>query len=145
MDVRSDARLHQHQRGLPHVNTTARRGLTHVLPPLLWAGLIFALSSRTGEELPLPRFFPHTDKVAHLAFYAVLGALLFRSGRDQWLTKPVLGWVLFCCLLGSGYGVTDEWHQSFVADRSPSVIDWLVDSVGVVAGVAGWFFMESRR
>ena len=127
------------------MNATARRGLTHVLPPVLWAGLIFFLSSRPAGDLPLPTLFPHTDKIVHLLVYALLGALLVRSGRDEWIAKPPWSWVIFCWLTASAYGASDEWHQSFVNERTASLADWLMDTVGVAFGVVGWLFIKHRR
>ena len=34
-----------------------------------------------------------------------------------------------------GFACTDEYHQSFVADRGPSVRDVGIDSIGVTAGI----------
>lgn len=36
------------------------------------------------------------------------------------------------------FGIADELHQAFVPGRDPSVLDWLVDAAGAVAGVAFW-------
>lgn len=36
--------------------------------------------------------------------------------------------ILFCSL----YGISDEWHQSFVVGRSSDVLDWLADTSGAV-------------
>jgi len=37
-------------------------------------------------------------------------------------------------LVGAAYGALDEWHQSLVPGRDPSVGDWVADAVGVVLG-----------
>jgi VanZ family protein len=37
--------------------------------------------------------------------------------------------------IASAYGVTDEWHQSFVAGRSADVLDWYSDSIGAALGL----------
>ena len=37
-------------------------------------------------------------------------------------------------LLAVGYGVTDEWHQSFVPGRTPELRDLLADAVGSTFG-----------
>jgi VanZ family protein len=37
-------------------------------------------------------------------------------------------------LAGSLYGVTDEWHQSFVPGRTPAADDLVADAVGSLAG-----------
>ena len=48
-----------------------------------------------------------------------------------------------CCLLGSLYGASDEWHQLLVPDRACSVADWVFDSAGTVAGVV-WRPLRER-
>jgi VanZ family protein len=32
------------------------------------------------------------------------------------------------------YAASDEFHQGFVADRGPSIVDVMIDSAGVMAG-----------
>lgn len=38
------------------------------------------------------------------------------------------------------YGVSDEWHQSFVGGRSAEVADVVADFAGSVIG--SWFFLH---
>ncbi len=95
------------------------------LPVVLWAALIFALSSISGLGTGLGTWDVVLRKLAHAAEYAVLGALLFRALRREPLA----------ILAGSAYAVTDEVHQAFVSGRHGSPVDWLIDTVGVVAGV----------
>ncbi|HEV7591090.1 MAG TPA: VanZ family protein, partial [Longimicrobium sp.] len=40
--------------------------------------------------------------------------------------------------LGSLYGVSDELHQLLVRNRSSDPVDWMADTLGVLAGVALW-------
>lgn len=69
------------------------------------------------------------DKVAHLGLYLVLGGAL------AWARRQRAGGAIFhFLLLGMGYGALDEWHQSFVPGRDPSLGDWVADSVGVILG-----------
>jgi VanZ family protein len=44
--------------------------------------------------------------------------------------------VLFCSL----YGMTDEYHQSFIEGRNSGVADWLADTLGavIVAAIMGY-------
>lgn len=97
-----------------------------------WLGLpayclfIYWLSAQ--EKLPTPDIFTFQDKILHFGAYfimAVFAWLAFRHWRvsSRWLAWTV---VLFCSL----YGASDEFHQSFVPGRSPSVLDWLADSSG---------------
>jgi VanZ family protein len=95
------------------------------VPVLLWAGLIFVLSSIPDLATGLGTLDLVLRKVGHFLEYAVLGALLFRAvGRE-----PV------ALLLGSLYAATDEIHQAFVPGRLGSPLDWLIDTAGAAAGV----------
>jgi VanZ family protein len=38
-------------------------------------------------------------------------------------------------IVSAFYGVTDEYHQSFVAGRTSSAIDWIADAAGAAAAV----------
>ena len=101
------------------------RLLIHWLPVALWAGLIFALSSIPDLGTGLGGWDLALRKIAHALEYAVLGLLLLRAVRRE----------AAAAVLGIGYAVTDEIHQTFVAGRQGSARDVLVDAVGVLAGV----------
>ena len=95
------------------------------LPVVVWAGLIFGLSSIPDLGTGLGGWDLALRKIAHAAEYAVLGALLFRA----------LGRELTAVAIGIAYAVTDEVHQAFVPGRQGAVLDVLVDAVGVLVGV----------
>lgn len=68
-------------------------------------------------------------KLGHFTEYAVLSWLWFRTlqtGDKKWSTRSAL----LAFLLSSLYAATDEFHQSFVPSRGPSMIDVGIDSVG---------------
>jgi VanZ family protein len=111
------------------VEDVGRRRLAW-LAVLLYAGLIFALSSRTAAELP-PGPFPHVDKLVHFVEYAVLGALVAVAlgGRLS------AGWIAVALVLCAGYGASDEWHQRFVPGRDASIFDLVADTLGAAAGI----------
>jgi VanZ family protein len=116
-------------------------------PALLWAVALFVLSSLPPVLPPedKPRLFIlPTDKLAHIAAYALLsGLILFALRRAHNTRLPKA--VLLAILLTSGYGATDEWHQSFVPDRYAGMDDWVADATGAaLAGIAGYIY-ESRR
>ncbi len=98
-----------------------------------YCGLIFWLSAQ--ETLPVPSVFNFQDKVLHAGAYGVMGVFSIRALRHLRLSRPYLALlsILFCSL----YGLSDEWHQSFVPGRSVSIWDWLADSVG--GAMAVWF------
>ena len=101
-------------------------------PVLLVMGLIFYLSS-----LPDPGGPPGgiSDKTAHFLIYGVLGAAMIRAlarGRSAAMTLPA---ILAAIALTTLYGVTDEFHQSFVPPRTPDILDIAADAAGACAGV----------
>ncbi|BAZ93184.1 uncharacterized protein FOKN1_0782 [Thiohalobacter thiocyanaticus] len=99
---------------------------------LVWMGVLYLLSDQPAIDAPM--LFPGQDKLFHAIVYAVLGGLylaLFRPGpagyaaQARWLA---LGLAVL-------YGISDEWHQSFVPGREPDVLDVLADGVGAAVGV----------
>ena len=97
-------------------------------PVVLWAALIFRLSSVTDLGTGLGTWDLVLRKIAHAGEYAVLGALLLRALRDE---LPALS-------LGIAYAVSDEVHQHFVEGRVGAPLDVLIDSAGVAIGVVLW-------
>ena len=97
-------------------------------PVVLWAALIFTLSSVPDLGTGLGTWDLVLRKIAHAGEYAVLGALLLRALRDE---LPALA-------LGIAYAVSDEVHQHFVEGRVGAPLDVLIDSVGVAIGVFLW-------
>lgn len=74
----------------------------------------------------------YVRKAAHMTEYAVLAILLpvtLSMYGVSWKTLVWLG-----PLLSILYACTDEYHQTFVPDRSGSPRDVLIDSVGILAG-----------
>jgi VanZ family protein len=94
-------------------------------PVVLWAAIIFTLSSIPDLGTGLGTWDTALRKLAHTAEYAILGALFFRAVRNA----PA------AVLLASAYAVTDEVHQAFVAGRHGSPLDWVIDSAGALLGV----------
>ena len=97
------------------------------LPAVAWGAIIFVVSSR--PRLPVA-LVSNTDKLAHFAVYAVLGALLARGQVASGISVRV------AAALGLLYAASDEWHQSFVPGRSADPADWVADALGVLAGLA---------
>jgi VanZ family protein len=96
------------------------------VPVVLWAAVIFTLSSIPDLGTGLGTWDIVLRKLAHTAEYAILGGLLFRAVRNA----PA------AVLLASTYAVTDELHQTFVAGRHGAPLDWVIDSAGAILGVA---------
>jgi VanZ family protein len=112
---------------------TDSRALTHWLPVVVWAALIFALSSipHLGTDLGIWDLI--LRKCAHMTEYAILAFLLARAvGREG----PAL-------VAGVLYAISDEVHQSFVSGRHASPIDVAIDTVGVFLGLLAWRRLSS--
>lgn len=107
------------------------------IPSLIWAAVIFRLSSIPGADLPPTGF----DWLAHIIVYLILSALIFIAVRPD--TNPTTA-VCLAILLASAYGVTDEIHQSFVPNRTPDIADWGFDTIG--AAIGAWLsrLMETK-
>ena len=103
------------------------------MPVVLYMAGIFVASSLPNP--PVPSNVP--DISLHEAAYFGLAMLLIRAlagGRWQGVTTGVLvaAWTIAVV-----YGVTDEWHQSFVPNRHPEWRDLRADAIGAFAAVAG--------
>jgi VanZ family protein len=101
------------------------------IAPFIVMAVIFGFSSRSQlPDLDGGRDFQNV--VGHFVVYAALGAtltLLFRS----------LGWsarraLLFAIVISTLYGVSDEFHQSFVPNRNVDAKDVLDDFLGATSG-----------
>jgi len=119
-------------------------------PLILWIGVIFIASSNTGSMSNTSRFirplleflFPGTPeeilvvyhgyirKFAHFAEYfglAFFASRAFFGSSKEWLRKF---WFIFALVLIVLVATADETNQSFLASRTSSVYDVLLDSSG---------------
>jgi VanZ family protein len=105
-----------------------------VYTPLViyWLILLGATSFPTNS---IPSFGV-SDKLLHLGAYFGLGILLnltFVFQNKYSFFKKQSAW--YTILIGSLYGVLDEFHQHFVPGRSMEFLDFLADFVGLVLAV----------
>ena len=107
-------------------------------PALVWALVIFLLSHQPSGAFPsVP--LPGLDKIAHAVAYGVL-ALLLAFGAGFPVRAPSWSWVVAV----AAYGVSDEWHQTFVPGRSWETWDLLADAGGSLLALA-WARRYSAR
>jgi len=97
---------------------------------LLYCLFIYWLSDH--PSLPAPEWFKHQDKLHHAGAYFMMAVLTWRSLRHMFQSPIILALLSlgFCSL----YGLSDEWHQSFVDGRTADISDWAADTLG--AGLA---------
>lgn len=132
------------------------------LPLLFWMGLIFSAStgefsaSNTSlivrplllwlfpdiseERIALAHFL--VRKAAHFTEYAVLGLLMARAFTSSSHATLRHRWFAVSLLLIAVYALTDEFHQSFVASRTASVFDSMIDTAG---GLTALLLYRRRR
>ncbi len=83
---------------------------------------------------------------AHVGEYAVLALLMWRALRwgitVSMRTPTLCGVVLLACAL---FAASDEFHQTFVKSRTPSVRDVLLDVTGASLGLLIAASFASRR
>jgi len=99
---------------------------------LLWMGVLFWLSSQPGIDVPM--LFPGQDKVFHAGVYGILGIFVLgamRPGAAGYAGKQILTSIVIASL----YGISDEFHQSFVPGRTPDVLDWVADTTGALLAI----------
>lgn len=89
-------------------------------------------------------------RAAHAVEFALLGWLCSRStvltitGITKFTDKRRFAVAVFLgCLLSMAFGVSDEWHQSFVAGRTLQSVDLLLDSLGSTAGALIYLRLDS--
>jgi len=104
-------------------------------PVIIYAIIIFWGSSQKqpfGVDLGICGI----DSVLHAMEYAVLGLLLSRAiaGSTQKISVSALIFIAF--ILGTLYGLTDEFHQYFVPGRDCSALDLTFDAIGSFLGAA---------
>ena len=119
---------------------TKGRFVRFALPPLLWAAVLFTLSSFSLKGAPS---VSGSDKVVHFIVYGGLSFLCARAFRAYGagaITAALLGVVA-----ASLYGASDEFHQSFTPGRSPDVWDWVADTLGAAAAVGAWYALGRRK
>lgn len=68
-------------------------------------------------------------KAAHVMIFGLLALLFYRVFR-----RPTLWYAWLCTVL---LAVLDEWHQTFVPGRSPSVRDIVLDSAAALIILTG--------
>jgi VanZ family protein len=93
-----------------------------------YCAFMYWLSAQASLKPPIDFGILYQDKLYHAGAYFIMSLLAWRSFKHychQSFTLALVS-IAFCSL----YGVSDEWHQSFVAGRSSDAFDWLADTVG---------------
>jgi VanZ family protein len=122
----------------------ARRSRFLWSPVVAYMAFIFGLSSLSKT----PAFPSGVDKYLHALLYAGLGALVVRALTGGWRRPVTLVVVVLTVLMAASYGVSDEFHQSFVPHRNVEALDVVADATGAaIAAVAlyAWDIIRARH
>jgi VanZ family protein len=89
---------------------------------------IYWLSAHSTLKPPIDFNILYQDKLYHAGAYFMMGLLAWRALKHfiHGSIALTVASIAFC----SVYGISDEWHQSFVVGRSTDIFDWLADTVG---------------
>lgn len=135
------------------VGQVMKKFLVYWLPPIVWAALFFPLGNHYLSQPWIytvvmnvlhffwPRIAENTAgliyvlvrKSFHFVEYAVLFFLLYRAMRQRREPRWKLSWAAWAGILSVAYGLLDESLQRLVPGRNGSLIDWGVDTGGVLA------------
>jgi VanZ family protein len=110
---------------------------------IAYMAFIFGLSSISNT----PAFVSGIDKYLHATLYAGLGAVVAHALTGGFRRRLTLGIVAATIAIGAAYGISDEFHQSFVPMRSVEAMDVVADTVGAsIAAIAlyGWDIIRAR-
>ena len=143
------------------LSAAVRRFLSRYLPLVAWLAFISYASSGSFSASNTSRIigplvlwlFPNTSmetlatihfitrKVAHFTEYAILGFLAARAFRSS--PRPAISqrWFLISAALVVGFALLDEYHQSFVPNRTGTIYDSFIDMAG---GLTALIFVRKR-
>jgi VanZ family protein len=114
------------------------------LPAAAYMAFIYYLSSRSQFPVQAPDWFFFADKVVHTVLYAGLGFFVLRALIQGDPSRVTLGALILAAIITSLYGVSDEFHQSFVPGRTPDVYDWMTDTLGAFLACAYFYWRKTR-
>lgn len=109
--------------------------------------VIFLVSAQSSlPQMPEPWLDVLLKKTGHAIAYGLLAWLYLRAVRRD--REASDGLRLLSLLLAAAYGVSDEFHQSFVPGRVPRLSDVLVDGTGATLAMLlqrWWSRRPARR
>jgi VanZ family protein len=118
-------------------SSTTRHVAILWMPVMAYMVAIFVVSSIPNP--PVPTAVP--DDSLHQAAYFGLTLLIIRAlARGAWSGVTMLI-IIAAWTIAVAYGVSDEWHQSFVPNRHAELRDVGSDAIGALGAavvVAAW-------
>ena len=121
----------------PHLPSCYSRSSFWFIAFLFWGIILWLLSDGPAPVAAGPKL-PGLDKLLHFGYFfggaGLLSAALYLHNRK----RAALSWqrlVLTVVIVLATVGALDEWHQSWIPERSGNDPgDWLADVVGALTG-----------
>lgn len=111
-----------------------RSSLISQILTLLWAIVIFILSTMPGQQLPKIDWLMTPDKFGHAAVYGVLTVGVYYSFRPYLKSKMSSGWLSFG--IASIYGIAMEVVQyTFFPNRYFEIWDIVANIIGALGAL----------
>ena len=106
--------------------------LYYWLPPLIWMGIIFYMSSQKSIVITTNKATDFvTFKTLHIIEYAFLFFLLYRAFQSiKRLQGPLCE--IFAFFITIFYSISDELHQLSIPTRQGRLRDVFIDIVGMI-------------
>jgi hypothetical protein len=113
------------------------------LPVILWAVLIFRLSSGT---IPLASAVYWQDfavkKTGHVLLFGALSILIYRALRINKVERKKAA--IWAVVMSFFYGATDEFHQMFTQGREARVRDVFFDGAGATLVILAAYYLPAK-
>lgn len=114
-------------------------------PAILVAIILFILSSIPYPP-PIILNVSYEDLIMHAIVYSAFGFFVARALHNQTnYLRLKENLFLFTIIIGTLYGISDEFHQYFVPGRVTDILDVLADSVGTLIGFAIFNFWNKWK
>lgn len=104
------------------------------IPAIIWMLIIFYLSHQPAQNLEsvfpfFQNFFPFMKSFngGHFVAYFILAISFYWGLGRRYTNFRGKLFVVFLCIV---YGLTDEYHQSFIVGRHPDMADLRNDTIG---------------
>jgi VanZ family protein len=123
------------QRGAATLNTDMLKNKKLFIwsAAVIWMAVIFSLSSVRGSGYHSPNTLYFIERKSfHIIEYFILFILFYEAfSRDFKFNKSLA----FSAILAFIYGISDEWHQTFVFGREGTTRDAVIDLAGILAAL----------
>ncbi|MEK9200859.1 MAG: VanZ family protein [Patescibacteria group bacterium] len=118
--------------------------LKYWLPSIVWMLLIYSFSatpSLRASAIAWQDFY--IRKAAHIGEYFILSVLYFYAlTKSTSFSRPKR--LIYTLILAVIYAFTDEFHQTFVFDRTGKIIDVFIDTLGILTASIALFFWKNQ-